>query len=131
LGLEINNEEISVQSQKETLSKDQKLTFAAFLAVYWIIGFVLAVWVGLGWLMLFQAIQSLVFTFPPLYLLMLQLLLGKEAREKEEIRLAEKGSYKIMSWRLAIRTIFAILLTILFFWKINIPIIQFIRMIFR
>jgi len=120
-----------MQSQMETLTRNQRGIFAASFAAYWIIGFALAFWVGLGWLMLFQAIQSLIFTFPRLYLLIFRLLLGKEAQEKEKLRLAEKGDYKIMSWRLAIRTIFAVLFTILFFWKVNIPIIQFIRMIFR
>jgi hypothetical protein len=118
-------------SKTDNLSRRQRFSFASYLAIYWITGFALAFWVGLGWLMLFQAIQVLIFNFPPLYLLIIRLLLGKDVQQKEKMRLAETGNNQMISWRLILRLVFAVLFTWLFFWKINIPIIQFLRMIFR
>ncbi len=119
-----------MQSNMKTLSLHQRQILVVFFISFWVVGFALAFWEGLGWLMLFQALQSLTFTSPHLYLLIVRLLFGKDIEEKEKAHLKEKGNYRLISWQLAVRTVIAIGLTILFFWKINIPIIQFIKIIF-
>jgi hypothetical protein len=120
-----------MQSPVESMSLNQRLKFIAFYIAFWIIGFIFAFWIGLGWLMLFETIQSLIFTFPRLYLLTLRLIFGKEFEEGEKFNMVKKGTYKVISWKLAIRTVISIALTILFFWKINIPLVEFVKIFFN
>jgi hypothetical protein len=120
-----------MQIQANSLCENQRKKFATALLVFWILGFALAFWVGLGWLMLFQTIQSAVFTFTPLYHLVIRLLLGKDVEVEERSRLNATGNNSIMSKRLIVRTALSAIFTVLFFWKINIPIIQFLRMILK
>lgn len=108
-------------------SRRERSVFASFFACYWLIAFTLAFWVGLGWLMLFQALLTLIFMIPGLYLLLFQLLLGRTAAQNERFRLLKEVPNRATSPWLFIRTAVAIVLPILFFWKANVPIIDFIR----
>lgn len=119
-----------MRSNTTTLTIRQRRILAGNFIGFGIIGIALAFWAGLGWIMLFQAIQSLIFTFPPLYLLIVRMLFGADVWNREKSLMKEEDTYRLVSWRLAISTVISVGLTILFFWKINIPIIRIIRMIF-
>jgi len=120
-----------MQPLGETMPLQQRLKFVIFFIIFWVVGLVFAFWLGLGWLMLFETIQSLIFTFPRLYLSIIRVILGQEFKEKEKLRMLETGTYAVISWKLAVRTIISIGLTILFFWKVNISLLDFIKMLLK
>ena len=75
--------EQKMQSDMTILSKHQRQTLVVFFISFWVIGFALACWDGLGWIMVFEDIQALVFTAPILYLLSIRLLFGADVQAAE------------------------------------------------
>lgn len=120
-----------MQLIRETMPLSQRLKFATFLISYWVIGLALAFWSGLGWLMLLETIQIAMVSIPKLYLIIIRLILGQDIEEKEKLRMTEQGVYKVIPLKLGVRIIISVGLTVLFFWKANIPLIEFIRMLIK
>ena len=90
-------------------------------------GILVSYWHGLGWLMLSQTIRELLFAIPRFYLRLVYMISDREFAEKETIRLQGKSLFASPS--LARRAIFSIAMTILVFWKVNIPIHRIVELI--
>jgi len=106
----------------------QKVKFGCLYASFSFVGFVLAFWYGLGWFILLQTMRILFFTIPQLHLPVMQIVFGLEFTEEWRRAKLEKKSrwYSVSS---ILTPVLMIMLTILFFWKINIPLIDLLNMI--
>jgi hypothetical protein len=92
-----------------------------------LVGCILAFWVSLGWLMLAQGFLLMVFAVPNLYSGSIRLLVGRATADTQrELLLAQRGGSGI-SWSLVCMAILTIALGLLFFWKVNVPIIRFLQ----
>lgn len=98
-----------------------------FFSSFSVIGLLLSIWFGLGWLILLQTFRHICFSVRPIYTRVIIILFGKEY--VEEILSNKKGPLFFNSWKSAFVTLGMIGLTILFFWKINIPLISIFRLI--
>ena len=102
-------------------SFSSKARISAFILSFWLIGITLAIWFGLGWLILFQTIRLIIFLIPQFYLAAIRIVAGDEFMREE---VEKKGNRKLLSWKNITIILLNILLTVLFFWKINIPVID-------
>jgi hypothetical protein len=109
--------------------KGHGVRFAIFYGSFSLIGLLLAFWYGLGWLILFQTLRRFLFVTPVFYIPIARFLVSPEFAKEEKVRTVDRGFRWVKSPISAIVTIFTILLTVLCFWKINIPLIDVIKML--
>lgn len=107
-------------------SSYSKARFAAFILSFSLIGLTLAIWFGIGWIILLLTIRLIFFQIPQFYFPTIRLLVGEEFMRQEIIR---KGEHKFPSLLNAVAIILSIALTVLFFWKINISLLEIFRML--
>ena len=108
----------------EPSNREQGFKLILFYFSFSVLGIALAFWFGLGWFVLFQTIRSLFFSVTRLRIFAVRVLIGEEFADLEESRLPNKRFVFFLSRKSAISTVFMIIITVLFFWKINIPLIS-------
>lgn len=111
----------------------QRIRAITFIIGLWIVGISLAFWFGLGWFFLFRTVHRILFVTPYLYLQMMEKVVGdKASAEEERKRISQAGGnlWFRSTWSI-VGTIVSVLLTFFAFWKINMPIIDIIRLIFE
>jgi hypothetical protein len=104
-----------------------KIAIAIFIVLLSIGGLVISYWYGLGWLFLTQTIREFLFANSQLYLLLIRTVAGHTLEEAESSRLGKNRLFT--SPALARRAVFSLALTILVFWKANIPLFKIIEII--
>ena len=114
---------IVVDSTSNSQSKTKKMRFGCFYFTFTIIGLLLAFWFGFGWFILLQTIRQIMFTITPLYILVLMKFVDPEYANSKKLSL---GSSWFTSYTSVVTLVFLILLTVLFFWKINISVVDII-----
>jgi hypothetical protein len=107
----------------EPSNRKQGFKLSLFYFSFSVLGIALAFWFGLGWFILFQTIRSLFFTVTRLRIFAVRALIGEEFADLEELKLPNKRFVFFVSKKSAISTVFMIIITVLFFWKINIPLV--------
>ena len=105
-------------------SSSDKIKFIAFHLSFSLIGFTLAIWFGLGWLVLFQTIRLVIFHIPQLYFPIIRLLISEEFMIQEITR---KRGRESPSFLTIIGLSLSLALTVLFFWKINLSLLEILR----
>ena len=110
----------------------KRYNFIIFYVCLYTIGFALAFWFGMGWLILMGTIPYLFLSVPRLYIPLSRLLAGDEFAEAEAQRIATEG--KANSWFISKTSariiLFRLLLIGFVFWKANIPLGTIIKNIF-
>jgi hypothetical protein len=84
-------------------------------------GILCAYWIGMAWFFLFHTISILLASSPRLYLPVWSLLMGKDFTEGLKERLSISNKQWFVSKSAMALNLFDILLTLLAFWKINVP----------
>jgi hypothetical protein len=107
-------------------SSYNKARFATFILSFSLIGITQAIWFGIGWIILLQTIRLILFRIPQFYFPTIRLLVGEEFMQQEMIR---KGKQKFPLMLNAVAILLSIALTVLFFWKINISLLDIFRML--
>jgi hypothetical protein len=100
-----------------------------FHSSFYIIGLVLAYWLGLGWYMLIMTLRSVILFIPQIYLPTIRLVVGSEFVEQERIRLIESESLTLPSKAFFSSFTIRLLITIIMFWKANIPLRMLISLV--
>jgi len=118
-----------MDSFSNNYSWHQKFKFIIFYFSFSLIGLVLAIWYGLGWLVLFQSIQRLFFVTPRLYIPIMRIIIGREFTELEKSKIMSNGNGWFISPNSAIITLVTFLLTCFFFWKANVSLLFVIHTI--
>jgi hypothetical protein len=115
--------------KSETTTTSRKIVVAAFVGLLSLAGILVSYRYGLGWFFLFQTIREFLFAIPRLYVLLIQIAAGSQLAEKESLKLEKNRLFT--SPALARRAFFSLALTILMFWKANIPLYRVIEMIWH
>jgi hypothetical protein len=102
-----------------------RIVTIGFLAAS-LVGCILAMWASLGWLMIAQAIVFLVLGVPSLYYAVVRAVGGREAADAARKASAARRTRSAKSWPLIAAALFALALGGLFFWKVNMPIVDFL-----
>ena len=113
--------------KSETTFRKERTAVALLIVLLSVCGILASYWYGLGWFFLFQTIREFVFATPGLYLLFIQITAGNLSAKEENLRLEKNRLFTSPS--LARRAFFSLALTILIFWKANIPLYRIIEMI--
>lgn len=111
--------------------RQQRIRFILIYISFTVVGLVFALWLGLGWLLLFQTIRILFFAVPRLYIPTVRFIIGPGFADKERVRLSSNGIRWFKSPFSAFATFIMIALTIFFFWKVNIPLIDILRIVVK
>jgi hypothetical protein len=91
-----------------------------------IVGCILAMWASLGWIMISQAIIFLVLGVPSLYYGVVRAVAGRDAADAAREGSAARTGRSAVAWPLVGAALLALSLGGLFFWKVNIPIVDFL-----
>jgi len=85
-----------------------------FLLVFWVVGLLFAIWLGLGWLFVFEGIRRIIIAVPQIYIPFLRLVVNAE-RANEEIKLMEKKATRLLyAWRGVVACVWLILTAVVF-----------------
>ena len=115
-------------------SKDKValLYFLSFTSSFFVVGFLFAFWYGMGWFLFFHSIRGILASMPKIYLPIIRALIGSESISELEAYLLSRSKGGWFVSRTAILlNIVNIILTILVFWKANIPIYKMIETLVR
>jgi len=104
------------------------LYFFLFYSCFYVIGLLLAYWFGMGWFILFHTIRGLFNSIPRINTPVLRFLIDPEFGVGRPDQEDKKISGWFTSKTAIIVNIINILLTILGFWKINIPLYVIVKM---
>lgn len=100
-----------------------------FYFCFYIIGLLLAYWFGMGWFILIHTLRGLFISIPRINIPVLRFLIDPEfAKNRDEQWLKKNGRW-FTSRTAIIVNLINILLTVLGFWKINIPLYVIVKML--
>ena len=115
--------------KSEANNASGKIAVATFVIFVSLLGILVSYWYGLGWFFLLQTFREFLFAIPRLYLLLIQIVAGEKFAEEERSRLRKNRLFT--SSTLARRAFFALAVTVLVFWKANLPLYKIVEMINR
>lgn len=101
-----------------------------FYIGFYLIGLIMAFWFGMGWFILFHTIRGFINSMPVLYLSVLQYIDPTDAKRTWHESLNSQPNQWFTSKTALVVNIVNIGLTILGFWKINIPLQSIIKLVF-
>ena len=97
---------------------------------FYLIGLILAFWFGMGWFILIHTIRGIINSIPILYLSVFQFIDSPATILKHNKSLNSQPIQWFTSKTALVLNIVNIVLTILGFWKINIPLQSIIKFVF-
>jgi hypothetical protein len=113
------------------LPRNKRINLGAIFFSFQLIGFLLAMWHGIGWYFLLLAIRRLSFESPLIYIPILRTLTNREIAEKEKERLTGNTQKLFVSTTSFVNFLVTLMMAILFFWKGNPTIIELVNLIFK
>jgi hypothetical protein len=116
---------------RENSKREKILLLMLFYASFFIIGLLLWYRFGMGWFMLMYTLRRLFISFSPLHIPIVRLFMGSEYDKELEIRYKLKGNPWFISRASAIQVMVSIILTILTFWKFNMPIYRIVELVIK
>jgi hypothetical protein len=111
----------------QTNTSSDKVVVATLVVLLSLLGILLSYWYGLGWFFLFQTIREFLFAIPQFYLPLIRIAAGQKFAEEESSRIRKNQLF--ISPALARRALFSLGITILIFWKANIPLYKIVELI--
>ena len=105
----------------------QKIRFSIFIASFTIIGVVLALWFGLGWFFLMQTIRGIIIKVPVISSNVIGIVIGHEYAKEISKNQIMTGKRFFISKSSAFITLLNLALTVLFFLRANVPVIEIIN----
>jgi hypothetical protein len=104
-----------------------------FLISLWLFGFLLAFFFGLGWFFLIESLRRILTYIPPIDRMMRKIFVGKVNEDQIGSEKADSNKTSVYISRIlgALITLIWIALTIIVFMKVNIPIIDIFKPLFR
>ena len=113
-------------------SKDKValLYFLAFTYSFYVIGLLLAFWYGMGWFLFFHTARGIFTSIPRIYLPTIRVLIGPESIKELEAYLLSrsKGGWFVSKTAILLNLV-NIILTLLVFWKANVPLYKMVEVI--
>ena len=104
----------------ENVERRRAMRLLLFYGLFSGIGLAMAAWLGFAWFVLSQALPRIIFAVPPLYVRAVRFLYGSEFANAEKMT---KSGRWITSPSYARSALVFTLLTLIAFWKANIPLI--------
>jgi hypothetical protein len=116
-------------------SQNKKINIIVYILLFYLLllclGIFFAYWLGMGWFFMFHTIGVLIASSPRLYIILFGPLLNKDTLAKLiESEIVKKPQFFLSKSAIALNLI-NIVVTILAFWKINVPIKIAVEAIFH
>ncbi len=115
---------------REDSKRNKILLPFLFYVSFFVIGLLLWYWFGMGWFMFMYTLRRFFLSFSPLHIPVVRLLMGSEY-DKEEMKDKINGNHLFVSRTSAIQLMISIILTIIVFWKYNMPLYQIVERVIR
>lgn len=113
------------------ISKPKRLRILGLFLSFYIGGLLLAIWCGVGWYFLIQALRRLAFESPQIYTFILSVVINGGFADKERERLLGDANKIFISKTSLFNFLISLLIALLFFWKANTSIIEIIDLYSR